>query len=98
MITQKTLTSTNKSDKVDTMDNKKFEFCQIMCDWFWDTRIDIRSGVANQDRIDFYNEYQPTWEDKVEDFLDQPDTFTDQDQEDVYELLYLEAVFAGVLY
>lgn len=87
-----------KSDKVDTMENNKLELCQVMSDWFWDTRIDIRSGVASQDRIDFFNEYQPVWEDKVDDFLDKPDIFTDQDQEDVYERLYLEAYIAGVLY
>lgn len=98
MISQKPLTTTTKSDKVDTMDNDKLELCQIMSDWFWDTRIDIKSGEANQDRIDFYNEYQPVWEDKVDDFLDKPDTFTEQDQSDVYDLLYLEAYIAGVLY
>jgi hypothetical protein len=80
------------------MENNKLELCQVMSDWFWDTRIDIKSGVANQDRIDFYNQYQPLWEDKVDDFLDEPNTFTDQDQENVYELLYLEAYIAGVLY
>ena len=69
-----------------------------MSGWFWDTRIDIESGVANQDRMKFYFEYQPIWEDKVDDFLDEPETFTNQDREDVYELLYLEAYIAGVLY
>lgn len=83
MITQKTLTSTTKSDKVDTMDNR-LDLTEVMSDLFCYLHSRVTNGTADQFETSFYNDNLHWW-DKLDDFLD-GNEFTNQDREDVMEL------------
>jgi len=84
MISQKPLTTTTKSDKVDTM-NDNLELAEVMFNLLWDLGNSVQLGTANDLEISFHQS-NAGWLDRLDDWLSDEVEFTSQDKEDVMEL------------
>jgi len=84
MTFQKPLTTTTKSDKVDTMDNK-LELVEVLDDLFATIFDKILSGTASQDEYDFASDNDEMAGNCIL-WLQGDKDFTSQDREDVMEL------------
>ncbi len=84
MISQKPLTSTTKSDKVDTMENK-LELVEVLDGLFESIFNKILSGTASQDEYDFASDNDEMAGNCIL-WLQGDKDFTSQDREDVMEL------------
>jgi hypothetical protein len=84
MTFQKPLTTTTKSDKVDTMENK-LELVEVLDGLFESIFNKILSGTASQDEYDFASDNDEMAGNCIL-WLQGEQEFTSQDREDVMEL------------